>query len=664
MTWRASAACWRLALGAGLVVLVSVSVSGCAAWAPAKPGANTASGAATGAATGANTNIPTAETGTAASPLGVEIFIDAPSDLKALLEKYLDVVRLGKLPRDEVDDTEWLRLIEAAPAQVRELLQTEGYFAPQVSLSREAQPQKDKASVVRLRVEAGPRARVMRVSLEAEGELQQAAARNDAYASATMATWRSSWALPVGQEFRNPAWADAKAAALARLRAAGFANAVWIGTAAEVSTPGESPSEAKGDTESDTKRDTNREAKATDVRLFLVVDSGPLFRYGQLVIEGMATQDAVTVQNLLATRKGSPVTEALLLDFQDRLVKSGLFESVTVTLDTRTQQAEQAAIVVRVKESPLQTYTFGLGLSTNTGPRASVEHIYRRVFGYPAQSRNKLELGKKRQAWNGEISTHPLDALQRYLLGGAIERLVSDDDNVLSQRLRLGRAQDKQSVERLHFLEFERSRRVTGSGQRDEARSLTLNFHGSWRDLDNIVLPTRGVTLSVQVSAGQSGGTGATSGFYPRLYGRLTGYLPLGQSWYGQARVELGQVFLRTNMVAPESQKWRAGGDDSVRGYAYRSLGPLAGDAVGGGNSVFTASAEVARPFLASMPSLWGALFVDTGNAANRFGQLDPVLGYGVGLRWRSPVGPLRLDYAYGESTRKTRLHFSIGIAF
>jgi translocation and assembly module TamA len=644
MTWRASAACWRLALGAAVLWLVS----GCAALAPTEQAANRSTGAAT--------NTPAADTTTASGPLGVEIFIDAPSDLKALLEKYLDVVRLGKLPRDEVDDTEWLRLIEAAPAQVRELLQTEGYFAPQVSLSRDAQPQKDKASVVRLRVEAGPRARVSRVTLEAQGELQEAASRNDSQAAATLAAWRSNWALPVGQEFRNPAWADAKAAALARLRAAGFASAVWVGTGAEVSAPGESAS--------DTKSDTNRETKATDVRLFLVVDSGPLFRYGQLIIEGMATHDAVTVQNLLATNKGSAVTETLLLDFQDRLVKSGLFESVTVTLDSDTKLAAQAAIVVRVKEAPLQTYTFGLGISTNTGPRASVEHIYRRVFGYAAQSRNKLELGNKRQAWNGEISTHPQEALQRYLLGGAIERLVSDDDTVLSQRVRLGRAQDKQSVERLHFFEFERSLRVTSSGQRNEARSITLNFHGSWRDLDSIVLPTRGVTLSVQVSAGQSGGTGATSGFYPRLYGRLTGYLPLGQSWYGQARVELGQVFLRTNMVAPESQKWRAGGDDSVRGYAYRSLGPLAGDAVGGGSSVFTASAEVARPFLASMPSLWGALFVDAGNAANRFGQLDPVVGYGVGLRWRSPVGPLRLDYAYGESTKKTRLHFSIGIAF
>jgi translocation and assembly module TamA len=57
-------------------------------------------------------------------------------------------------------------------------------------------------------------------------------------------------------------------------------------------------------------------------------------------------------------------------------------------------------------------------------------------------------------------------------------------------------------------------------------------------------------------------------------------------------------------------------------------------------------------------------VFVDAGQAANRFSDLRPVVGSGIGLRWRSPVGPLRLDLAYGEAVRKARLHFSVGISF
>jgi translocation and assembly module TamA len=141
-------------------------------------------------------------------------------------------------------------------------------------------------------------------------------------------------------------------------------------------------------------------------------------------------------------------------------------------------------------------------------------------------------------------------------------------------------------------------------------------------------------------------------------------YRPLGRALYAQARLELGRVFLGSGMVVPESLRWRAGGDESVRGYSFRSLGPVVDGAVGGGEALLTTSLEIARPFLDSMPSLWGAVFIDGGNAASRFAQLDPVWGYGLGVRWRSPVGPLRVDLAWPEGSSQPRLHFSIGIAF
>jgi translocation and assembly module TamA len=572
--------------------------------------------------------------------LGVRIDIDAPADLKALLEKHLDLVRLGKIVRDDVDDTEWSRLIDASPAQVRELLQTEGYFAPQVSLERAPGRAQGQPDVVRLKVTPGPRAKVSRVTLEAEGELERGAAAGEPHAVATLAQLRGAWALPAGSDFRNPAWSEAKASSLARLRAAGYANAAWAGTGAAVDT------------------------QSGEVRVFVVVDSGPLYRYGSLQIEGLVAHDAATVAVLLATRRGAPVTETLLLDFQERLQKSGLFENINVTLDPDPASAAQARIVARLRESALQVYTFGLGVSANTGARASVEHLYKRVFGFAASSRVKIELGVKRQAWDAEISGHPVEGLYRNLIGGAVERLLSDNDVVLAQRVRVGRSQDTQRIERLFYAEAERSLRKTTAGDRNNAFALSLNFHGGWRNLDSIVLPTDGETLAIQLGSGRSHGTDATAGYYGRAYGRLTVYRPLGRTWYGQARLELGRVFLRSNMVVPESHKWRVGGDDSVRGYTYRSLGPQVDGAVGSGIIMMTGSAELARPLMASLPSLWGAVFMDVGNAANSVQALKPAWGAGVGVRWRSPVGPLRLDWAYGREVRKSRIHFSVGIAF
>ena len=627
---QAAAACPLRRGGARVLAwALGLALAGCAGT-PLTPPAQPAAMTSASAAPAADQPSPT---------LGVRIVIDAPAGLKALLERHLDLVRLGSIARDDVDDTEWARLIDASPVQVRELLQTEGYFAPRVSITRAPRRDTGEPDLVTLSVEPGARARVSRVTIEAEGELERAATAGDAFASRALALLRNGWDLPAGSDFRNPDWNEAKSAALGRLRAAGYALAAWSGSGADV------------------------DVERNEVRLFLVMDSGPLFRLGRIEIEGLVTQDAETVRNLAFTRRGTPVSETVLLDFQERLQKSGLFETVNVTLDPDPAQAAEAAVQVRLREAPLQVYTFGVGISANTGPRASVEHLYRRVFGLPASSRLKIEVGEKRQAWDAEISSRPNEKLYRNLLGGAVERLVSDDDVVLSQRLRLGRTQDTQRLERLFYTEAERSSRRTNAGDRQDALAVSLNFHGGWRDLDNVLLPTTGETLAIQLGVGHATGTDARSGVFGRTYGRLVVYRPLGRTWYGQARLELGQVFLGSNMVVPESLKWRAGGDESVRGYSFRSLGPVVDGAVGSGLSLFTASAELARPFINSMPSLWGAVFVDAGNAATSFSALTPVYGVGLGVRWRSPIGPLRVDWAYGSETRKGRLHFSVGIA-
>ena len=133
--------------------------------------------------------------------------------------------------------------------------------------------------------------------------------------------------------------------------------------------------------------------------------------------------------------------------------------------------------------------------------------------------------------------------------------------------------------------------------------------------------------------------------------------------WYATARVEAGQVFANGNVGIPDTLLFRAGGDDSVRGYKYRSLGPTVDGALLSGRVLLTGSAEMARPLSPRLPAVWGAGFIDAGQAADRWQNLRPVFGYGVGVRWRSPVGPLRLDLAYGQKVHQFRIHLSVGIA-
>lgn len=663
----------------------------------------------------ASSTVPPEQVPVPAAPAGrvPRLEIEAPGDLRDLLRRHLDLARaigdqlaanaekpptapqpgaappppalgasapLPAVPASaparestiEISEVEWSRLIAAAPAQARSLVQTAGYFAAQARVEREG-------DLVRLTLEPGPVARVDRLTIDIQGDLGDALQRRERDAVSLHGDLLDAWPLKEGEPFRQADWSAAKNGVMARLRAEGYAAASWSGTSAEVLAgdelaPGEAPR----------------------VQIFAVADSGPRFLAGgadSVVVEGTVHHEAERVRALSGLRAGMPLTETRLLDYQERLLRTGLFDQAAVSLDAEAAAAGQSVVRVQVKEAPLQNATLGVGYGTSTGPRVTGEYTHRRLFGYALTARNRVALGRDQRSFDGELSTHANEKMQRWLVGGTYELLRTDEDRVISQRVRLGRAEDLPGLERLAYTEFERSRECTyaGSACIDELtlKAGSAHVNHTWRRLDNAVLPTRGYTLSLQTGAGWAWGEAPArdpgdrpaTGPYGRAYARATGYWPLPNNFFSEARLELGGVLVKNGVVVPDSQRFRAGGDDSVRGYDYRTLAPTTPDGgVTGGKLLFTASAEIARPVSRDLPSVWWAAFVDAGRAADSVGRTldptdperqrtlpgigDPALGYGVGARWRSPVGPLKLDIAYGDELKQWRLHLSVGIAF
>lgn len=567
--------------------------------------------------------------------------IVAPAELRTLLSRYLDLSRYlatpdtARVPRGEL-----MRLRQAAPAQARALLETVGHFNAKVSTQA-----RDDGQVIALtlRVEPGPLTRVAQARLEFEGPLSVSAEAGDAEAAQLVASARRRWSLPAGEVYTQDRWSSAKGEVLALLRAEGYATSAWSGTVAQVRTADDRAS------------------------LFLVADSGPLYRFGPVEVSGLDHVDADTVRALQTFTAGEPLREQALLDYQDRLVKSALFDSVAIEMEPDPARADAMPVVVRVRERSLQQATLGLGVSDNTGPRVTLEHLHQRFLGFPWQAKSKFQLGRTDQQAAIDLTSHPLPGPYRNLLSASVGRTEASGLDVTSQRARLGRSKDDQRLERLYYLEWQRSlTRSTATGQRvDDTSALSGNYQWIWRQLDHPLLPTQGLSLSLDTALGRSFATVQRGGVFGRVNGRLTHYATLGQNWYSTSRLQIGQVFSAADVAVPYSLLFRTGGDDSVRGYAYQSLGPTnaAGTAVGG-RVAAVGSVELARPILARMPALWGAVFLDAGNTAPDWKSLSPALGYGVGLRWRSPVGALRLDLAYGQQVRKVRLHFSVGITF
>jgi len=576
------------------------------------------------------------------------VTIEAPAPIEELLQKHLDLVKLARLADVEsTSESEWPRLIEAAPRQIRSLLQTEGYFDPVIQLREtEVAPSSERTEGmtrpikrVQVQVQPGRQATIAGVQLRLAGAVEQPATGDETHARLTRERLQAQWALPPGAPFRNAPWTEAKTGLLTRLRAQGYLDSVLADSRAEVD-----PAVAR-------------------VEIDLQADSGPLHRVGELKFVGLKLHDETSVRPLAPLPGHAPVTEAWLGDFQDRLQKSGLFNRVAVSPQTEATDPAATPIVVEVEEARRHQIVAGVGVSANTGPRGTVEHIDRRVFGEALTARNKAEWGQTRQAWDGELSTHTGEGLQRWLVGGTIERLMSNSDTVLSQRLRLGQAQDGEQRERLSYVAVDRSSRHTDTA-RSSAEALSANQDWTWRTLDNPVLPTQGQTFSLHLALGQARDSTQSSGLFSRTWARWTLYRPLGDSWFGQARLELGDVQSPSGTRIPDGLRFRAGGDESIRGYSYRSIGPIAADgSVEGGLKLWTTSVEIARPFSAAWPQFWGAAFIDAGQAGNHWSQMSPRVGTGFGVRWRSPVGPLKLDLARARDTGHWRVHFSVGIA-
>ena len=211
-------------------------------------------------------------------------------------------------------------------------------------------------------------------------------------------------------------------------------------------------------------------------------------------------------------------------------------------------------------------------------------------------------------------------------------------------------------------MNFEHERRQTPLDPPITLDVLSTTYTWTRRDVDDITNPRRGNLIQLQGSVGL-GGFAVDEGFL-RGFGSIVQYFPVATRDSLILRAQLGAVQAESTDVVPSKFLFRTGGALTVRCYDYESLGVEQGGAIVGGRALAVGSVEYVK-WLERWGGNWGvAAFVDAGDAAARFSDLDPALGYGVGVRWRTPAGPLAVDVAWGERFEQVRVHFSVAIAF
>ena len=557
------------------------------------------------------------------SATACSVRIEAPAALAERLRANLDLARWCALP--SVPNAQITALIAQLPAQARRQLQAEGHFSSVVDARRlpDTTP-----PVIVVHVEPGPAVRVASVELRVHG----AGEPGDAEAQARL---RRSWTLPVGAAFRDTDWEAAKTRALARLLGGRWPAARIAHSQATVDPA------------------TQR------VALTLDLDTGAAYTFGELRISGLRRYPASIVRNLSPPAPASRFDQAALRTYQERLQNSPYFQNALVGTELDQAEGDALPIDVRVIENRARKLSIGAGVSSDTGRSVQLDWRDLDVNGRAWRLNGALKLETLQQSGSlllarPRSATGNDDSVGFSHARSDIQGLVTRNTSATAQRAR--RVAD---VDTALVLQYQIESTQPAGAPSSVVHALSVSVSGTRRDLDSVLAPRRGSVLGVQLGGASRALASSTS--FARIDLRGIGYLPLSQRDIIIGRGEVGVVLADGAAGIPQNFLFRAGGAQSIRGYAYQSLGHVDGGAIVGARYLFTGSAELDHWFT---PRWGGAVFYDTGNAADSWSSLKPVRGYGGGVRWRSPIGLIALDLAYGQALHAFRLNFSAGVSF
>ena len=574
------------------------------------------------------------------APAAFEIEISVPAELTELLTRHLELLRYRALT--DLGDAELLRLLTAAEADTRKLAATLGYFAPTVGLERVATPP-GEIRRIKLNVTPGPATRVTEVQIGFRGAI-----RDDPAAAAQRRQIENDWRLRSGARFTQAAWDAAKLQAIRQLTTQRY--------------PAGRLSESLADIDAETG----------SARLSIALDSGPAFQFGTLRFEGLQRHEADMVTRMANLEAGSEYSLSKLMEAQQRLADSGYFDSVFLSLDT-TGDPGAAPVRVQVRESQLQKLVLGIGASTDGGARLSAEHTHHQMPGLDWRAVSKLSLDRETRSIGSDLTSPPDDQQTRWVIGALLQTQHAGSFDANSQRLRFGRSQIGERIDRNYFLQYDRADTINSDDIAPViAQTLSVNYAFAVRNFVGLPLPASGWGLGVELGGGST--LGSERQPFARVLARAMAILPLSGPDGGgldgarlSLRAEGGALLADANATLPSTQLFLAGGDKSVRGYGYRDIGVTRTDGqTAAGRYLALGSVEWQRPITVrgSAGDWEAAVFVDAGAVADTPEALQVKLGSGVGLRWKSPVGPLQLDLAYGHAVQSWRLHLNVGFAF
>jgi len=401
--------------------------------------------------------------------------------------------------------------------------------------------------------------------------------------------------------------------------------------------------------------------EAREANITLVFESGDRYRLGAVTFKEGHWFETRLLQEFVTFEPGIPYHADEIAKLNSDLLGSGYFSGVDI--DAVPSSAEGGVIPVRIglTRRERRSIATGLGFSTDVGPRfrGTWREHWINPMGHTRGAETELSGPRQNLSTWYEL---PLDPPMTDLIRLTAGYQREDIENVESELLTFGQQwQHQLDSEWLQVLSvrWEGERFNIGDDEKGTSSLLLPGIGYSKLHADSPLDPSRGYRLQINVTGSHRAALSSVDILHVNAIAK--GLFTLGGKHRFLSRVQVGGVGTNRFEDVPPSLRFFAGGDQSVRGYGYQTLSPENENGVPvGGRYTLVGSVEYQYQFAEKWRA---ALFVDHGNAVNDL--FDPLAtGAGVGIRWISPLGPLRLDIAKGlnpEFGGEWRVHFSMG---
>jgi len=546
------------------------------------------------------------------------------------VRRELDLTQYSR--RKSVTDAQLESLLKRAPAQVGRALESFGYYAATTESTARID---GTLRIVALVIATGPPVIVESVDATVVGPGSEDGA---------VAEYLRQLKTLDGQVFDHEIYEARKAAVLTALRERGYFDA-------EIEQGEVAVSRAE-----------------RSARITALWDSGERYRFGQAEFEG-SHLDLGLMQRFVTFEPGEPYTARQVLEMQQRLTGYEYFDIVAASPDIEaavdgpaSAEARRTRVVpIKVKLTPNKRtlYTAGVSLGTDSGigVRAAVDRRYVNRFGHKLFG--EAQISQRLQGILAEYRIPRPGRDQRQLAFGAgyaqseFEDTQSDVFSAAISRSYLWRGWTR--VESLKLL---RSDFTIGRNE-GESTLLYPELRLLRRQADDVLFPRKGWSLDLALRGSPLEFGGGTR--FLQFYAEGKWILPIGDNSRALFRGALGATDVREFDNLPPELRFFGGGDRNIRGFSYQSIGEEDEDgAVIGGEHFIAATAEYELDVFREWSA---AFFVDAGDAFNQ--GFDAKVAVGVGARWRSPIGLVRIDVGVpvlGDGIESTpQLHLVVG---